>query len=114
MVDTIDTFEIKILTSNVYTYSKHQTLSSSFMKKTIISVASQTCLFCIAIVLFYTAHSFAQSQPLPHGYGLSTYKAETKGQYMKHWLLAGPVKMTFTGTAPDMQAQELFFREDSS
>jgi len=33
---------------------------------------------------------------------------------MKHWLLAGPVKMTFTGNSPDMQAQELFFREDSS
>lgn len=71
-------------------------------------------MFCIAIVLFCTAHSFGQSQAVPQGYGVSSYKAETKGQYMKHWLLAGPVKMTFTGTAPDMQAQELFFREDSS
>ncbi len=45
------------------------------------------------------------------GYGKATYSAVPTGKFMKHWLVAGPLRVG-TDSMPDNEVQEKVFKED--
>jgi CubicO group peptidase (beta-lactamase class C family) len=71
-------------------------------------------LHSTAIVLFLLLAStgYAQQKEVS-GYGKASYSVTAPGQFMRDWMIVGPVLLKNEGEAnPDLQKQEKFFNQD--
>lgn len=67
-------------------------------------------LFCVVFVLCSQLN--LQAQPKTFGYADASYSGLTDNEFLKNWLILGPVKADETGKTPDETTQRAFFDMD--
>ena len=66
----------------------------------------------LSVLLLLPAIVFAQKTKPVKGYGPASYTVPGAEEFMRNWLVAGPLKVSPEGTAPDEKKQVEFFKSD--
>lgn len=76
----------------------------------IMNNAFRFSTFLLLIVVFSQLN--LQAQPKTLGYADAAYTGLTDNEFMKNWLILGPVKVNESGIKPDDASQKAFFDKD--
>ncbi len=81
------------------------------MSSSIYKICRQSALIA-GLVFPVTLHLCCQSVSTSKGYGPASYNVSQAGQFMKNWLLAGPIAAASGSSNPDDASQEKVFKTD--
>jgi len=83
---------------------------ANFMKINAFRFSASLLLFVVFVVF---SQLNLQAQPKELGYAGATYTGLADNEFMKNWLILGPVKIIESGTKSDEASQKSFFDNDA-